>query len=94
MKYNQFYYNFGVYGTEEEPFISAQSDTVSSASGVLGKLLGIFAQSITQSIMSANLIKLWDTTPLNPASWTDQSVSQSEWTDATTPSTDWHDTRT
>ena len=47
MKYNQFYYNFGVYGTEEEPFISAQSDTVSSASGVLDKLLGIFALSIT-----------------------------------------------
>lgn len=91
MKYGQFYYNYGVYGTEGSPNMYLDSSSTSAATMVLRKLKFMVIDSVTQSIMTANLINIWSTTPLNPATWQDASLNSAVWTDQTASGADWQD---
>lgn len=94
MKYGQFYYSYGVYGTEGSPNMYLASSSASATTAFLRKLKRIAISSTTQSSVTADVKKLWDTTDLNPATWTTVALQSSVWTDQTEPSADWQDTRT
>lgn len=94
MKYGQFYYSYGVYGTEGSPNMYLASNSVSATTALLRKLKLIALESVTQSLMTANLINIWDNTPANPATWQDATLIPSVWTDQTVSDADWQDTRT
>lgn len=93
MKYGQFYYGYGVYGTEGSPNMYLASSSASATTAFLNELRYIEISSITQSSATADVKKLWDTTPLSPATWTTVALQSSVWTDQTAPSADWQDTR-
>lgn len=94
MKYGQFYYSYGVYGTEGSPNMYLASNSVSATTAFLRKLKLSALESVTQSLMTANLISIWDNTPTNPATWQDATLIPSVWTDQTVSDADWQDTRT
>ena len=94
MKYGQFYYSYGVYGTEGSPNMYLASSSSSATTMFLRKLKLMAIDVVTQSLMTANLINIWDTTPLNPATWQDASLNPAVWTDQTASDADWQDTRT
>lgn len=91
MKYGQFYYSYGVYGTEGSPNMYLASSSSSATTMFLRKLVRIFADSVTQSLMTANLISIWDTTPLNPATWQDAALNPAVWTTQTASGAHWQD---
>lgn len=67
------------------------SSSSSATTMFLRKLIRIFADSVTQSLMTANLISIWDPSPLNPATWQDASLNPAVWTDQATSDADWQD---
>jgi hypothetical protein len=81
MKYGYFYYSYGVYGTEASPNLYATSASTSATTSLLRRVQLAVGSAIAQSIMTANLINIWDTTELNPATWTTVALTPSVWTD-------------
>ena len=89
MKYGQFYYSYGVYGTEGSPNMYLASSSTSATTAFLRKLKHIALNSLTQSLTTANIISIWDTTDLNPATWTTVALQSSVWTDKVLSPASW-----
>ena len=77
MKYGQFYYSYGVYGTEGSPNMYLASSSSSATTMFLRKVVPIWTPTPSNPAT-------WQDASLNPAVWTDQTTSDADWQDTRT----------